>query len=164
MNQVSVIVMNLIVQIIAPSKLLAFGLVSGIEVVGSFIDDVDALKVTEAMQPAIILLDYAIEQDNTPLYIKSLLIESPDSRVVLLGKELPNDVILNCLMSGCHGYLEWRDTDKFLIKAIKAIGAGEAWFSRTLVGLLVDALRGEFNDYGALSSHSGEVSLLRKSG
>ena len=134
--------MNLTVQVIADFQLLSFNEVNDIKNLGSFDNEVDALQFTAINRPAIILLDYEIEQQNTELFIKSLLIESPDSKVILLGNQLSDEIILSCLISAIYGYLEWRDVDKFLHKAIRSVGKGEAWVSRRLVGLLIGKLRG----------------------
>jgi len=134
--------MNLTVQVITSALLKSLSEEKDIKVIGSFNNEVDAFKFTAINQPAIILLDYEIEKENTELFIKSLLIESPDSRVILLGSMLSDEVVLNCLISAIYGYMEWRDVDKFLHKAIRSVGKGEAWVSRRLVGLLIRKLRG----------------------
>lgn len=133
--------MNLTVQIISASEIIDLKAETEIKVIGFYKDDVEALKVTEKQKPTIILLDYEIEKSNTGLYIKSLLIESPESKVILLGENLDEEIILSCLVSGSYGYLEWINVEKFLIKAIGAVGSGEAWVSRKLVGLLLERFR-----------------------
>lgn len=143
--------MNLTVQIISLSERLLdldldLDLACGIKLIGFYGDDALALKAVEIKRPAIILLDYAIAKDNTALYIESLLIESPNSKVILLGRGLTDGLILSCLMKGSMGYLEWQDIDKRLIKAIRAVDDGEAWFSRKLVGLLVGSLRNQYDE------------------
>jgi len=76
-----------------------------------------------------------MEGEHTLDYIKSLLAESPESKIILLGKGLSDSVVLNCLFGGASGHIEWKDTDKFFNKLIYSVQAGEAWFSRRLVGL-----------------------------
>lgn len=133
--------MAITVQIISITELLDLNDQAEVKLIGRFTDDVEALKIAEQKQPAIILLDYDIEKENTALYIKSLIIESPDSKVILLGNKLLDEVVLSCLVNGSYGYLEWVDTEKFLIKTVLAVGRGEAWVSRRLVGLLIERFR-----------------------
>ncbi|NOQ63950.1 MAG: response regulator [Methyloprofundus sp.] len=123
------------------SQLARFNEENGVKIIGNFDNEVEALRFVDINKPAIILLDYEIEKENTELLVKTLLIESPDSKVILLGEKLPDEVILNCLISTIYGYLERRDVETFLHKAICSIGKGEAWFSRRLVGLLIERLR-----------------------
>ena len=133
--------MNLTVLVVTASQLTDFNEENGVKVIGNFNNEVEALRFVEINKPAIILLDYEIEKENTELLVKALLIESPDSKVILLGEQLSDEIILNCLIGAIYGYLEWRDVDIFLHKAICSIGKGEAWFSRRLVGLLIERLR-----------------------
>ncbi len=130
--------MAITVQIVSTRELLNLNDQRELKLLGSFADDVEALKVAEELQPAIVLLDHEIEKNNTALFIKALNIESPESKVILLGKNLSDEIVLNCLVSGSYGYLDWNDVEKFLIKTILAVSNGEAWVSRRLVGLLIE--------------------------
>ncbi len=135
--------MNLTVQILAaPSLLSNLDSDDDIQIIGRFDNELDALAFLLTNKPAIILLDYAVENENTEILIKSLLSESPQSKVILIGENLPDDIILRCLVNAIYGYLEWHDVDTFLYKAILSVGKGEAWVSRRLVGLLIGKLRG----------------------
>jgi len=135
--------MNLTVQVITVSpQLTNVNEERGVNLIGSFDDEVEALKFTAINKPSIILLDYELEKENTEIFIKSLLSESPESKVILLGKNLADEIILSCLISSIYGYIEWLDVDKFLNKAIRSVGKGEGWVSRRLVGLLIRKLRG----------------------
>jgi len=134
--------MNLTVVVVAAPQLVSLNEESDIKVVGHFNNVMEALNCVVINKPTIILLDYEIEKSNTKLLVKSLLIESPESRVILLGNKLSDNMVLSCLISAIYGYLEWQDVEKFLHKAIFSVGNGEAWVSRRLVGLLIEKLRG----------------------
>ncbi|MCK5889232.1 MAG: response regulator transcription factor [Methylococcales bacterium] len=131
---------KLTIQIITPIPVDFSHKMNG-TVIGEFDNSVNALKFAEESNPHIILLDYDIEQGNTPLYIQTILIESPKSKIVLLGKDLPNDIVLNSLMAGGLGYIDYSNIDEFLDKAVQVIGKGEAWVSRRLVCLLLQKIR-----------------------
>lgn len=132
---------KLTIQIITPNIPVDFSHKINGTVIGEFDNSVNALKFAEESNPHIILLDYDIEQGNTPLYIQTILIESPKSKIVLLGKDLPNDIVLNSLMAGGLGYIDYSNIDEFLDKAVQVIGKGEAWVSRRLVCLLLQKIR-----------------------
>lgn len=134
--------MNITVQMITASYLTSLEEGGGIEIIGRFDNDVGALRFCEINKPAVILLDYEIEKANTELFIQSLLNESPESRVILLGEKLSDEVVLSCLVSVIYGYLEWQEVEHVLYKAICSVGRGEAWVSRRLVGLLLERFRG----------------------
>ena len=135
--------MNLTVQVITVSpQLTNVNEERGVNLIGSFDDEVEALKFTAINKPSIILLDYELEKENTVLFINSLHLETPNSKVMLFGNNLSDEIILSCMSSFISGYMEWRDVTKFLNKAIRSIEKGEAWVSRRLVGLLIYKLQG----------------------
>lgn len=101
-------------------------------------ENIGILEVVGVYKPSVILLDYEFEALNTELYIKTLLAESPKSKVILLGNNLSDEVILNSLIHGAYGYLKYGDMDKFLLKAIISVENGQAWVTRKLVGLLIE--------------------------
>lgn len=133
--------MSLTVQIISASYLTSFDKKSNIKILGHFDNELEALKICSRKKPDIIVLDYAIEKENTGLLIKSFLNESPESKVILLGENLPDEIILSCIAKVIYGYLEWRDVDHHLHRAICSVGNGEAWVSRRLIGLLIENFR-----------------------
>ena len=102
----------------------------------------DALSIAEEKKPLVILLEYELEKLNTGLYIKSLLAGSHNSKVIFFGKDLSDEIILDCLSYGAYGYLENRDMDRFLLKAVHAVAEGQAWVTRRLIGLLIERIRG----------------------
>ncbi|BCG63107.1 MAG: hypothetical protein methR_P0798 [Methyloprofundus sp.] len=133
--------MNLTIQIISNSASFNVTVESGYEIVNFSSDSTEALKFSEAENPAIIFLEYEIAHKNTELYIKSLLNESPDSKVILAGKNLPDSIIVDCLLSGLYGYVEMTDINQLFNKVVRLVGQGEAWVSRRLVGLLIERFR-----------------------
>ncbi len=112
-----------------------FDVSNDIEILGIADNTTDALYEVSELQPAIIFLDYEIEKVNTEVFIKTLLIESPKSKLILLGSQLEDDTVVKCLFLGVFGYLDWADKDRFFNKVILAVGKSEAWFSRRIVGL-----------------------------
>lgn len=134
--------MNLTIQTITRSAFFDLNADSIINIIGNCKNETEALKISEEKEPSVILLDYDMEKTNTDIFVKSLLIESPDSKVILVGKNLSDEVVLHCLLSGVYGYLDWNDTKKFLSKAIYSVSCGQLWISRRLGGLLIGMLRG----------------------
>ncbi|NOQ16552.1 MAG: hypothetical protein GQ581_05795 [Methyloprofundus sp.] len=111
------------------------------EIINFSSDNVKALKEAEERKPGIIFLEYEIVGNNAELYIKSLLNESPDSKVILTGQNLPDSIIVDCLLCGLYGYVEMTDIKLLFTKIVSLVGQGEAWVSRRLVGLLIERIR-----------------------
>lgn len=133
--------MDITVQVITHSEIASLNEQSGIDVIAQGSNEVDALKFCMSNKPSVILLDYDIQKSNTESFIQSLLMGSPNSRVILLGNHLSDDIILNCLIRSIFGFLEWQDIEVSLAKAVLSVGKGEGWVSRRLVGLLIGKLR-----------------------
>ena len=133
--------MELTLQIITSSTLLDLNPGNDFKLMGRYVYDIKALVAVENIKPAVTLLDYNLEKTNTEQLIKLLLNGLPESKVILLGKNLSDEIILNCLMLGLYGYIESKDIKRFLHKAILSVSQGEVWISRRLVGLLMEKLR-----------------------
>ena len=129
------------VQIIT-EKTVDFDVSNDVEILGVATNTTDGLQKVVELQPSIIFIDYAIETINTEVFIKTLLIESPESKLILLGSQLKDDIVVKCLFLGAFGYLDWADKDRFFNKSILAVGKGEAWFSRRIVGLALKNING----------------------
>lgn len=68
------------IQIISSSSSFHGSIECNCIVIGQF-DGVKGLKIAESQKPTIILLDYEMEQENTSIYIKTLWVESPETKV-----------------------------------------------------------------------------------
>lgn len=110
------------------------------EDVSFYNDEIQALNAAEAQQPGLILLSFCLRGDETPDYIGLLLNASPGSKIVVIGDEISEDRILNCLLAGGRGYQNSGPLGGYLAKMIQVVAAGEAWVSRRMVGRLLDAI------------------------
>jgi len=102
----------------------------------------DTLDAVIKYHPAIVFIDYDVEKENTGVFIKAVLAESPSSKIILLGSQLVDDVVVSCLFIGAFGYLDWADKSRFFNKVIDVVIKGEAWFSRRIVGLALQNIHG----------------------
>lgn len=112
----------------------------GIAKVSVYDDVVCALNAIEISKPPIILVNQNIHKDSIAEYISILSNASRDSRIVLIGSELTDEDILDCLASGSKGYLQINEVEPLINKLINVIIAGEAWISRRLVLKLLERL------------------------
>lgn len=60
--------------------------------------------------------------------------------ILIVGHRDVELEILKLLEAGAVGYLERHLTPRYLEKAVRCVGAGEAWISRKLVALVLDRL------------------------
>jgi len=106
-----------------------------------YIDEIQALNAIENKQPSVVLLNYAVREEETADYIKLILKVSIDCKIVVIANELSQENILNCLIAGAKGYQEINQLSIYADKLIKVIDAGEAWITRRMVAILLEILR-----------------------
>lgn len=112
---------------------------SGITVVAT------AATVRETIQtamhrPQILLLDLKIARANDAATLPLLRTKSPRTQVILLTGQASDAHILAGISQGARGYLDSTLLRRFLVKAVRAVAAGESWVSRAMVSKLIDQL------------------------
>ena len=123
-------------------KSVDFDVSTEVEILDTVDNTADTLENVIKHHPGIVFIDYDIEKENTGIFIKTILAESPNSKIILLGSELADDVVVSCLFIGAFGYLDWADKSRFFNKVIDVVAKGEAWFSRRIVGLALKNIHG----------------------
>jgi DNA-binding NarL/FixJ family response regulator len=105
----------------------------GIQVVGEAASGLDAVTAAERLQPSILLLDLGLFNGDGPSLLPVIRRKSPGTRVLLLTDEAPEAPTLEALSHGARGYLERATLRTHLPRAVRAVGAGEAWVPRKMV-------------------------------
>lgn len=104
------------------------------------LDEIQSLNAAEKMQPSLILLNYAVQDRKTPDYVRLLLEVSPKAKLVVLGDNITEDVIIHCVLSGAKGYQELKQFSLYCERLVRAVIDGEAWLSRKLVAKLIERI------------------------
>ena len=106
-----------------------------------YTDEILALNAVERHKPELILLSHSVRGGGTAEYIDLLLEACSTSSLVVIGDDLGDEAVLECLAAGAKGYLNNRDLELYLGKMIHAIKLGEAWISRRMTAYLLDFIR-----------------------
>jgi DNA-binding NarL/FixJ family response regulator len=107
-------------------------------------DKIQALSITAKNQPAVVLLHYNIQNDETGKYIRLLLKRSKNTKIIVLAENISEDEILNCFLAGAKGFMSINEINQFAHKAISVVSTGEAWIKRNMVPGLVANLRRDY--------------------
>lgn len=91
-------------------------------------------------RPRILLIDIAFVRDSRYSLITILRRLSPKTRFILVCERAARSEIMDALSHGVLGYLETKDIDKFLVKLVRAVNAGEAWVPRHIISLMAKRL------------------------
>lgn len=104
-------------------------------------DEIKALIAVEMNKPLVVVLRYELREQQTAEYIALLNAASPDSKIILVAPELTDREVIDCLVSGAQGYLQFADLARFFKKAVKVVRQGEAWVSRRIISLMLEKLQ-----------------------
>jgi DNA-binding NarL/FixJ family response regulator len=98
----------------------------------------DEIARIKRLNPFVLLVDMNLCTDEDCALLLSLRRECPDAMVVLLVDDsIQEDQLLKVLKIGARGYLKYGTVQVQLSKAIQAVGQGEAWVSRKMLGGLI---------------------------
>lgn len=124
----------------------------GIKIVGEAHTALETLKLVSRGRPALLIVDLAIPPIGGLAILGGVRQRSPRTRVLVIDDKLNEQRALETAKEGGYGYMLADAVPVYLAKAIRCMGAGEAWFSRKLTASIVD----EFYRLIRLHAHRGE--------
>jgi len=95
-----------------------------ITVVGEASDGHDAVKEAIRLQPAVVVMDFALPSMNGAVATRQLLKECPLTAVLILSMHSEPAYVHTCLEAGARGYLLKNAMDLELVDAVKQVAAG----------------------------------------
>jgi two-component system, NarL family, response regulator LiaR len=112
-----------------------------LQVVDEVADSPQALRLVEALQPDLLLLDLQLPEAGGLALLPRLLAQSPKTCILLLSRVLDDAALVEALQQGAKGYVPKTATPDQLIKAIRTTYAGELWVRRALLTQVVERWR-----------------------
>ena len=104
-------------------------------------DEIQGLNAAEMHQPAMIFLAYGLRGEETPDFIRMLTDAAPATSLVVIGTQMDEDAIIQCMLVGAKGFQEQAQLSDYAARLIQALLNGEAWLSRKRVARLIDSIR-----------------------
>jgi DNA-binding NarL/FixJ family response regulator len=109
----------------------------GIEVVGDAADGAEVIRVALETHPDVVLMDIRMPEINGVEATRRIVENDPAIRVLVLTMYEDDDSVFAAMRAGARGYvLKGSDQDDVL-RAVRAVGAGEAIFGSAIAGRLV---------------------------
>ena len=112
----------------------------GIQGVGEARSGLEAVALAAKLNPRILLFHMNLFKEKKVDLIGALRRKSPKTRVILITLRSPEAQILDALSHGARGYIQEKDLNTFLPKAVRQVDVGEAWVSRKMVVKILDRL------------------------
>lgn len=113
------------------------------DVVGEAANGAEALAIAERERPDVILLDITMPGDSGLLVAQQLRQRVPESKVLILSVHDDAEYVMESVRAGAHGYLRKDTTPADLRSAIRAVHAGDAWYSPAVARRLTEMIRSE---------------------
>jgi two-component system response regulator NreC len=111
----------------------------GIEVVGEALDGSEALALTEALQPDVVLMDIAMPGMDGLEATRQIKARWPGINVLVLTMHRTNEYFFEMLKAGASGYVLKGAETSDLTNAVRVVGRGEVFLYPTMARRLVRA-------------------------
>jgi DNA-binding NarL/FixJ family response regulator len=139
-------------------------------VVAEAADGYEAIDLAALHKPEVILLDVGMPRLSGPDAAMSISQKLPGVRIVMVSMHSDEAYVLRALKAGARGYLLKASPEADVLAAVRAVAAGNAWFSPGITKLLVEEYvlearrRGIDDSWDLLSLREKEILLLLASG
>jgi DNA-binding NarL/FixJ family response regulator len=140
------------------------------QVIAEAADGYEAIDLAVLHKPDVILLDVGMPRLSGPDAAQSISQKLPAVRIVMLSMHSDESYVLRALKAGARGYLLKASPEADVIAAIRAVAAGNAYFSPSITKLLVEEYvvearrRGVEDTYELLSTREKEILQILASG
>jgi DNA-binding NarL/FixJ family response regulator len=113
--------------------------VPGIEITGEALNGDQAIEQASSLQPDVVLMDLHMPGGISGIEAtRRILATSPHIRVLVVTMFEDDDSVFAALRAGARGYMLKGSGPKEMVRAIQAVGNGEAIFSPTIAQRLID--------------------------
>jgi DNA-binding NarL/FixJ family response regulator len=140
------------------------------KVIAEAADGYEAIDLATLHKPDVLLLDVGMPRLSGPDAAMSISQKIPSIRIVMVSMHSDEAYVLRALKAGAKGYLLKASPEADVLTAVRAVAAGNAYFSPSITRLLVEEYvlelrrRGVEDSYDLLSTREKEILQLLGSG
>jgi DNA-binding NarL/FixJ family response regulator len=113
------------------------GSVDGVEVVGEAGTGSEAVEQADRLQPDVIVMDLRMPELNGIEATRKIVSQSPHVGIVVLTMNEDDDSVFAAMRAGAKGYLLKGATQSEIIRAVQAVGEGDAIFGPAIAERVV---------------------------
>ena len=109
-----------------------------LEVIGESSDGREAVRLSESLQPDLVIMDISMPHLNGIEASKQILRANPLTRVIILSMHSDETYLIRSLSAGVKGYLLKESAEVDLVRAVQAVMQGKPFFSPAVTSALLD--------------------------
>lgn len=114
---------------------------AGIEVVGEAADGAEAVRLAEAEQPDLVMMDIGMPGMSGLEATERILQRDPEAKILVLTM-FDDDTVMRALRLGARGYLLKGANGEETLRAVRAVAEGAGVFSPAAAARLTEFVRG----------------------
>lgn len=123
------------------------------DVVAEAADGYEAIELATLHKPDVALLDVGMPRLNGTDAATGIIEKTPSVRIVIISMHSDEGYVLRALKAGARGYLLKASPEADVLTAIRAVAAGNAYFSPGITRLLVEDYMSEVRRRGLEDSY-----------
>ncbi len=112
-----------------------------IQVVGEVANGVDAVAMTEKLDPDVLVMDLSMPQMDGAEATKTLSANGTRTKILILTMHSPDEALVPLLESGASGFLQKSAADRELVDAVRAVAHGDTYLQPSAARVLAGGLR-----------------------
>ncbi|HWE49944.1 MAG TPA: response regulator transcription factor [Bryobacteraceae bacterium] len=113
----------------------------------------DAIELATRHRPDVVLLDVAMPRLSGTDAAAGICEKVPTAKVVIISMHSDEAYVLRALTAGARGYLLKASSEADILTAIRAVAAGNAYFSPSITKMLVEDYVAEVRQRGLKDSY-----------
>jgi len=125
------------------------------EIVGEAENGWQALKLSKELHPEVVIMDLAMPSLNGIEATRRMMREAPSSKVLALTSYCNDEHIRDMVQAGAAGYLSKQTAAQDLLRAIREVQKGNAFFSGTIARRLRNQSRAAAYQRGSVRKSTG---------
>jgi len=114
---------------------------SDLAVVGEAGSGLEAIELVKTLQPDVVVMDMAMPEMNGLHAAREILKQRASTRILILSMYSDEQYVRNALDAGVHGYILKGALETDMIRAVRAVAAGQQYLSPELASVLIRALQ-----------------------
>src|SRR5579884_864873 len=123
------------------------------EVVAEASDGYEAIELAARHKPDVVLMDVGMPRLPGTDAAQHICEKLPGARIVMVSMHSDESYVLRALKAGARGYLLKASPEADVLAAVRAVAAGNAYFSPAITRMLVEEYVGELRRRGVEDSY-----------